>query len=111
MPSVQTQLKELRLKVEALQVEVAGRQNISSMIVWDGQNESSVNQQSAAMADKFSGLIVHLTPDLSPLEGTRISASGVNEADTLSQNDFEALKKEIVRSLDSPSAQNDPAAD
>ena len=111
MPSVQTQLKELRLKVEALQVEVAGRQNISSMIVWDGQNESSVNQKTSRMQEEFSGLIVHLTPEPSPLAVTRISASGVNEPDTLSQNDFEALKREIVRSLDSPSAQNDPAAD
>ena len=86
MASVAAQLKELRQQVEKLQVEVAGRQSIGAMAVWDGQNESSVNQ----IGETFSGLVVHLTPELSPQAGT---VKGI------SQNEFTALKADIVRSL------------
>ena len=87
MPSINAELKELRSKVEALQVEVAGRQNISSMVIWDEQNESSVNQEAS---ETFSGLIVHLTPESTSAGLTNL--------------EFEQLRKEIVRSLDSSPA-------
>lgn len=86
MASVAAQLKDLRQQLEKLQVEVAGRQSIGAMVVWDEQNESSVNQ----ISETFSGLIVHLTPELSPLAGT---------VDGVPQNEFTALKADIVRSL------------
>ena len=70
MPSINAELKELRSKVEALQVEVAGRQNISSMAIWDEQNLSSVNQESPTKAEQFNGLIVHLTSERSLLKET-----------------------------------------
>lgn len=70
MASVAAQLRDLRLKVEALQVEVAGRQNISSMVVWDEQNQSSVNSKTSQIQEIFSGLVVHLTPELSAQVGT-----------------------------------------
>ena len=38
-----TELTKLREQVQRLQVEVNGRKAISAMVVWDGQNESSVN--------------------------------------------------------------------
>ena len=72
MRSISAQLKDLREKVEALQVEVevAGRQHISSMVIWDEQKQASVNQKSSRQQEDFSGLIVHLTPEPSPLEVT-----------------------------------------
>ena len=70
MASVATQLKDLRQQVEALQVEVAGRQHISSMVIWDEQKQPSVNQKSPTKAEQFNGLIVHLTSERSPLEVT-----------------------------------------
>ena len=70
MSSISAQLKELRCNIEALQVEVAGRQNISSMAIWDEQNLSSVNQESPTKAEQFNGLIVHLTSERSPPEVT-----------------------------------------
>jgi hypothetical protein len=86
MASVATQLKDLRQQLEKLQVEVAGRQTIGAMVVWDEQNESSVNQ----ISDGFSGLIVHLTPELSPQAGT---------VEGISQTEFEALKADLRREL------------
>ena len=92
MPSIGTRLRSLRQQVEALQVEVAGRQNISSMAIWDEQNLSSVNQESPTKAEPFNGLIVHLTPELSQPEGTF-------DAEGISQNEFNELKQEIVRAI------------
>ena len=93
MPSVAAQLKDLRQKVEALQVEVAGRQHITSMVIWDEHNQSSVNQKTSRLQEDFSGLIIHLTPELS-------SSSRTVGVDGLSQNEFIELKKAIARSLD-----------
>ena len=93
MPSVHAQLKDLRQKVEALQVEVSGRQHISSMVVWEEQNRSYVNQEGTTSDDDFSGLIVHLTQEVSTPEET------VEGKDGMSQNDFKILKEEIVRQL------------
>ena len=87
MPSLAADLKLLRLEVEKLQVEVAGRQSISAMVIWDGQNESSVNQE---VSEIFSGLIIHLTPESTSAGLTNL--------------EFEQLRKEIVRSLDSSPA-------
>ena len=92
MASIATQLKDLRQQVEALQVEVAGRQHISSMVIWDEQKQASVNQKTPRQQEDFSGLIVHLTPEPSPLEGT-VEAHGI------SQNEFNELKQEIVRAI------------
>jgi hypothetical protein len=88
MASVAAQLKDLRQQVEKLQIEVAGRQSIGAMVVWDEQNESSVNQVPA----EFCGLVVHLTPALSPQVGT-VDVIGLN------QNEFTALKKQLAREL------------
>ena len=86
MPSVATDLKWVRQQLEAAQVEVAGRQTIGAMVIWDEQNDSSVNQ----IPDGFSGLIVHLTPELSPQAGT---------VEGISQTEFEALKADLLREL------------
>lgn len=86
MASFTADLRQLRLQVERLQVEVAGQKAISAMVVWDGQNESSVNQ----IPDDFSGLIVHLTPEMSPQVGT---------VKSISQNELQDLKKQIRESL------------
>ena len=90
MASVATQLKDLRQQLERLQVEVAGRQSIGAMVVWDGQNESSVNQ----IPETFSGLIVHLTPEPSPPAGT-VSSEG------LSDNELEELKAQLANDFPS----------
>ena len=86
MASLAADLKALRQQVEKLQVEVAGRQALGAMVIWDGQNESSVNQ----IPENFSGLVVHLTPEVSPQEGT---------VDGLSNVEFEALKEQLRESL------------
>lgn len=86
MPSLATDLKWIRQQLEAAQVEVAGRQTIGAMVIWDEQNDSSVNQ----IPDDFSGLIVHLTPEPSPRAGT---------VEGISQTEFEALKADLRREL------------
>ena len=96
MPSVSAQLKELRQQVERLQVEVAGQLSINSLVVWEEQNKASVNQTDATLADSFTGLVIHLTPDLSPPVGTIEDEQSVG----LSENDFRRLKQDIERSLD-----------
>jgi len=88
MGSITADLKQLRQQLEKLQVEVAGQQSISAMVVWDVQNESSVNQ----IPEGFSGLVVHLTPELSPAVGTSATAG-------LDQNEFNALKEQLAREL------------
>lgn len=90
MPSLASDLKLLRQQVEKLQVEVAGRKSIGSIVVWDEQNQSSVNQETSRRQEDFNGLVIHLTHELSPLEGT---VKGLN------QNEFEALKEQIRESL------------
>lgn len=92
MASVAADLKALRQQVEKLQIEVAGRQNLQAMVIWDGQNESSVNQETSRIREDFSGLVVHLTPELSAPNRT---------VEGVSNLEFEALKAEIVRALDS----------
>ena len=104
MPSVAAQLKDLRQKVEALQVEVAGRQHITSMVIWDEHNQSSVNQKSSRLQEDFSGLVVHLTPELS-------SSSRTVKDDGLSQNEFIELKEAIARSLDQSAGSDVTGAD
>ena len=86
MASVATQLRDLRLRIEELQVEVAGRSHITSMVVWDEQNQSSVNSKTSQIQEDFSGLIDHLTPELSAQEET----VGV------SQNEFNELKQRLL---------------
>lgn len=88
--SVVSDLKALRLQVEKLQVEVAGRKAISSMVVWDEQNQSSVDSETTRIREDFNGLIVHLTPEPSPQEGT---------VKRLSQNEYETLKQQILDAL------------
>ena len=92
MASVAADLKQLRLQVERLQVEVAGQKAISAMVVWDGQNESSVNQKTSRRQEEFNGLIVHLTLEPSTPEGT---------VKSISQNELQDLKKQIRESLGS----------
>ena len=99
MASVAAQLRELRLQVEKLQVEVKGRQEISAMVVWDGQKQSSVNSETSRQQEDFSGLVVHLTPEVSAPVETLDEAK--SETSGLDQNEFNALKEAIVRSLDS----------
>lgn len=92
MASVSAQLKDLRQQVEALQVEVAGRQHISSMVVWDEQKQPSVNQKTSRIQENFSGLIIHLTPEASTPEET-LTDHGI------SQNEFNELREELVRAI------------
>ena len=86
MASVAAQLKDLRQQLEKLQVEVAGRQTIGAMVIWDEQNDSSVNQ----IPDDFSGLIVHLTPEASPCAGS---------VEVISLSEFEAFKAFLRRDI------------
>ena len=88
--AISTDLKQLRLQVEKLQVEVDGRQRIGSYMIWDEQNESSVNQETSRKQEEFSGLIVHLTPEMSP----------PNETVEMDQNEFEKMKATILGELD-----------
>jgi hypothetical protein len=97
MASVTSDLKLLRQQVESLQAEVAGRKAIGAMIVWDQQNESSVNQNNYPNLGTFNGLIVHLTPELSPQGGTG----------GLGQNEFNDLKQQIRDSLDAQTRPTD----
>lgn len=83
MASVTSDLKLLRQQVESLQAEVAGRKAIGAMIVWDKQNDDSVNQQKELIGESFNGLIVHLSP----------------EPDGLAHNEFIKLREEIRDSL------------
>lgn len=92
MASVSAQLKDLRQQVEALQVEVAGRQHISSMVIWDEQKQPSVNQKTSRIQENFSGLIIHLTPEVSTPEET-LTDHGI------SQNEFNELREELVRAI------------
>ena len=68
MPSVAVQMKELRQQVERLQVEVAGQLSINSMVVWEEENKSSVNQTDAT-GDTFTGPS-SLKPYIFPTVGT-----------------------------------------
>ena len=88
--SVTSDLKQLREQVLKLQVEVNGRKSIGSKIVWDELKQSSVNQKTSRRQEEFSGLIVHLTPEISQPEGTV----------GMDQNDFEKMKAEILGQLD-----------
>lgn len=88
--SITAELKQLRQQVEKLQVELNGRQSISSCITWDEQNESSVNQETSRRQEEFNGLIIHLTPEMSQPKGTK----------WMSQNEFEKMKAEIRGELD-----------
>ena len=88
--SITTELKQLRQQVEKLQIEVNGRQSISSRIVWDPQNESSVNQETSRRQEEFNGLIIHLTPETSRKCATK----------SMSRIEFEALKAQIRGELD-----------
>ena len=86
MPSIPSQLKDLRLKVEALQVEFAGRQHISSMVVWEEQNASSAYGKTSRIQENFSGLVIHLMPDISPVKVTKLPV-------ILSKYEFNELKR------------------
>lgn len=97
MPSVSAQLKDLRQKVEALQVEVAGRQHITSMVIWDKQNQSSVNQNYPAKAEQFDGLIVHLTHELSTPEGTERLSN--KEPLGVSKIEFDEIRDRLLNDL------------
>lgn len=90
MASITADLKLIRQQVERAQVEVAGRQSIGAMVVWDEQNQSSVNSESSRRQEDFNGLIVHLTPDLSPAVGT---------TDGVSQTEFERIRQQLARGL------------
>lgn len=92
--SITSELKALRQQVERLQVEVAGRQALGAVVITDDQNQSSVDSEVTRIREDFSGLVVHLTPEPSPSEGTV----------GLSQNEFAILKQEIVDALESSSA-------
>ena len=84
--NLKTELRELRKQVERLQVEVNGRESISAMVVWDGHNGDYVSP----VPNDFSGLVVHLTPDMSPAVGT-------NYGEGISENEFTQLKEQLRR--------------
>ena len=91
MPSVAVQMKELRQQVERLQVEVAGQLSINSMVVWEEENKSSVNQTDATLADTFTGLVIHLKPYIFPTIGTTEDG----QSGGLSENNFRRLKQDV----------------
>lgn len=91
MTSITAELKTLRQQVERLQAEAAGRKQLSSVITWNEQNADSVN----TVSENFSGLVVHLTPDV---PGNGDTTEGQKN---LSQNEFNELKKQILGTLDS----------
>ena len=92
--AISTDLKQLRQQVEKLQVEVDGRRRVGSMVIWDEQNRSSVNEKTSRMQEEFSGLVVHLTPETH----SHFASMG------LGQTEFEKLKAEIREQLDQSSS-------
>ena len=87
--AISTDLKQLRQQVQKLQIEVDGRRRVGSCVIWDQQNCSSVNSEISRRQEEFSGLVVHLTSEVSPPEGTV----------EMDQNEFEKLKAEILGQL------------
>ena len=94
MPSINAELKTIRLQVERLQAEAAGRKQLASMTIWEEQNNDYVNQ----ISERFNGLIIHLTTEVSPSAGTAKCQKG------MSQNEFKELRRQIIESLDTPTS-------
>ena len=94
MTSISVELKTIRQQVERLQAEAAGRKQLASMTVWEEHNNDYVNQ----ISERFNGLIIHLTTEVSPSTGTAKCQKG------MSQNEFKELRKQIIESLDTPTA-------
>ena len=94
MTSISVELKTIRQQVERLQAEAIGRKQLSSTTIWEEQNNDYVNQ----ISERFNGLIIHLTTEVSPSAGTN------NEQKRMSQNEFEELRKQIIESLDTPTS-------
>ena len=94
MPSINTELKTIRLQVERLQAEAAGRKQLSSTTIWEEQNKDYVNQ----ILEQFNGLIIHLTTEVSPSTGIAKCQKG------MSQNEFKESRRQIIESLDTPTA-------
>ena len=82
MTSISVELKTIRQQVERLQAEAVGRKQLSSTTVWEEQNNDYVNQ----ISERFNGLIIHLTTEVSPSAGT------TNDQKRMSQNEFEELR-------------------
>ena len=83
MASTATQLRELRQTLEKLQLEIAGRRSLQSMVVWDIQNLCYVNDEEPLIDPDFHGLVIHLSPD------PQASGSGVSAAE------LEAIKERL----------------
>ena len=94
MASVDAELKTIRQQVERLQAEAVGRKQLSSTTVWEEQNNDYVNQ----IPERFNGLIIHLTTEVSLSTGTAKCQKG------MSQNEFKELRKQIIESLDTPTS-------
>ena len=94
MTSISVELKTIRQQVERLQAEAAGRKQLASMTVWEEHNNDYVNQ----ISERFNGLIIHLTTEVSPSTGTAKCQKG------MSQNEFKELRKQIIESLDTPTS-------
>ena len=60
--SITADLKLIRQQLERAQVDLDGRKALGAMVVWDEQKQSYVN----TVPDDFNGLVVHLTPEVSP---------------------------------------------
>ena len=93
MSKFATDLKWIRQQLEHAQAVTDGQKSLGAKVVWDEQKQSSVNQKTSRLQKDFSGLVIHLTPELS-------SSSRTVKDDGLSQNEFIELKKVIARSLD-----------
>ena len=94
MPSVAAELKGLRCQIEQITAELSSRERIGARIIWDQEGL----EMSPDDLDGFSGLIVHLTPELSD---SAARPSG------LSDDEFRSLKASIVRTLDSSTSPAD----
>ena len=90
-----TDLKWIRQQVERAQAVTDGQKTLGAKVVWDEQKQDYVNQ----IPVNFTGLVVHLSSEMSPTTGTQNG-----ETEGIGQNEFEALKREIIESLDSPTA-------
>tara|TARA_B100001057_G_C22404163_1_gene777071 strand:- start:180 stop:479 length:300 start_codon:yes stop_codon:yes gene_type:complete len=95
MSKFTTDLKWIRQQVERAQAVTDGQKSLGAKVVWDEQKQDYVNQ----IPVNFTGLVVHLSSEMSPAMGTKNS-----ETEGIGQNEFEALKREIIESLDTPTS-------
>ena len=93
MSKFATDLKWIRQQLEHAQAVIDGQKSLGAKVVWDEQKQSSVNQNTSRLQEDFSGLVIHLKPEVSR------SSRTVN-GDGLNLNKLIEMKKAIASSLD-----------